>query len=314
MNTTSLRQSIIQTLSYFDMFDMPLTREELYRWLWQPPAVSYQEFVVFLDIHDTGMPWAYVQGHYVLKKRESLIEKKQEGGHIVHTKLQIAKKAAKKLRWIPFVRACCVCNTVAGGGVKPDSDIDVFLIIQERRLWVTRLLVTLVLSLFFLRRTKTRVTNKICLSFYVTTNQQCLCHVRMPEPDIYFAYWMHHLIPVYDPDHSLGVLMEKNTWLQEYLPHASLAHAPQSSVQIHHTRISQKVQQVFEYFFGGKRGDFFEKKTKAVQLKKMQHNTTSLQHAGDTRVMISDSILKFHENDRRMYYRDLWQERWNKRV
>ena len=32
-----LRQSIINTLAYFDLADYPLTKEELFSWLWQPP-------------------------------------------------------------------------------------------------------------------------------------------------------------------------------------------------------------------------------------------------------------------------------------
>jgi hypothetical protein len=49
-----------------------------------------------------------------------------------------------------------------------------------------------------------------------------------------------------------------------------------------------------------------------MQLAKMKMNLHSLQNEADTRVVISDEMLKFHENDRREEYRDKWLEKCNK--
>ena len=43
-----LRQSIISTLAYFDLADFPLTLEELFIFLWEPPIVSRDEFLPVL--------------------------------------------------------------------------------------------------------------------------------------------------------------------------------------------------------------------------------------------------------------------------
>ena len=39
-----MEQSILRTLAYFDLADYPLTKEELFSYLWQSPAVSYGVF------------------------------------------------------------------------------------------------------------------------------------------------------------------------------------------------------------------------------------------------------------------------------
>ena len=47
---------------------------------------------------------------------------------------------------------------------------------------------------------------------------------------------------------------------------------------------------------------------KKIQLAKMSHNTTSAAKKIDTtEVVISDTMLKLHETDRRVLYRDTWQ-------
>ena len=40
-----LEQAILRTLIYFDLASFPLTKEELFAFLWQPPAIGYEEFL-----------------------------------------------------------------------------------------------------------------------------------------------------------------------------------------------------------------------------------------------------------------------------
>jgi hypothetical protein len=56
----------------------------------------------------------------------------------------------------------------------------------------------------------------------------------------------------------------------------------------------------------GKYGDLIEGQAKGIQQAKMKFNFGSVQNAGDTRVVINDKMLKFHEKDRRVEYRDEW--------
>ena len=44
-----MEQSILRTLAYFDLADYPLTKEELFSYLWQSPAVSLRRFLDFLN-------------------------------------------------------------------------------------------------------------------------------------------------------------------------------------------------------------------------------------------------------------------------
>ena len=43
----------------------------------------------------------------------------------------------------------------------------------------------------------------------------------------------------------------------------------------------------------------------------MDKNVGSLQYKDDSRVIINDNMLKFHENDRRIYFKKRWIDRCN---
>jgi len=47
---------------------------------------------------------------------------------------------------------------------------------------------------------------------------------------------------------------------------------------------------------------------KKVQIEKMSKNNKSLAKENDTRVIISDNMLKFHENDRRDFYQNKFKQ------
>ncbi|MBP9732603.1 MAG: hypothetical protein KBD29_04055, partial [Candidatus Magasanikbacteria bacterium] len=69
---------------------------------------------------------------------------------------------------------------------------------------------------------------------------------------------------------------------------------------------------VLEYVLQGHFGDWIEDIARSFQRRKIMHNSRSLVHAKDTRVVVNDSILKFHENDRRLRYRDEWLQKLEK--
>lgn len=303
---TSLHHSILQTLAYFDLFSYPLTKEELYQWLWCPPGISYFDFICELE---TCPHVEETFGMYHLSGRKDIVGIRQQRIHIVSKKLRIARRAVKKLRWIPFVRSVFVCNTVASGGVSEESDIDVFIIVKQKRLWLTRFLISVVLGVWRLRRTHTSVANKICLSFYVTDDALDLSVLSWGKPDIYLMYWIYQLIPIYDPDDYASLVYKKNTWVRRYIPYGAEPYILDERYRVSQMYLQRIWKRMWEAMWGGAYGDLLENQAKTVQQQKMRRNTTSVQDAADTRVVVSDSVLKFHENDRRAYYRDLWRKR-----
>lgn len=298
--------SIIQTISYFDIFNTPLTREELLRWLWGKKAVDYTDFAKHLDDLEKQNKISKKSGYYFLPGREEIINIRQRAVPLVEEKMQIAVRAGKKIRWIPFVEAMFVCNTVAGGGVKKTSDIDVFIIIKNGRLWISRFLTTIIMSLFGLRRSKTKIINKICLSFYVTNNGLDFSNLKINDPDIYLIYWLENLIPVYDPHDALKKIRHRNQWTKKYLQNAKENYQTLYRWKANDSKISKIIKTFFEKAWIGNYGDLMEAQAKSIQQTKMNLNFSDPNKTNKLGVIINDNILKFHENDRREQYRDEW--------
>lgn len=308
-----LKQSILRTLAYFDVFGYALTKEELRRFLYG-----------YTDNPDLQIDnWPNKDGFYFLPGREENVAARQRAVKWFEQKMKIAKRAIKKLRWAPFLRAVFVCNTLAGPGLVEDSDIDVFVVVRKGRLWLARLLATLVLSLFGLRRTKKIFKDRVCLSFYVTDDNLNLSKIALDEDlsgvalaktDIYLMYWLAQLIPIYDPDNLHTSIQRANQWVKKYLPNAFVPYELSERLQVSNGKISKFIKNLLEKMWSGKYGDLIEKQAREAQKARMKMNYASAQNEPDTRVIVSDQMLKFHENDRRVEYRDLWIERCKKYV
>jgi len=315
-----VRQSILQTLAYFDVFDYPLTSLELERFLClritdthraflfgNNPDLRIDQGVVFEQLQHLIQlkQLQHKEGYYFLPGREKIVVKRQRNIWFVERKMKRALRGIKKLARVPFVRAVFVCNTVAGVGVEESSDIDVFIVVKKGRIFLARAVATFYLSLFNMRRTKRKIKNKICLSFYVADNNLNLSGIAF-EKDIYLMYWLTQLIPVYDPDNLFKSLQKANTWVKKYLPNAFQSYDLIPRWKVMPGKVANGIKKLLEKMWTGNYGDLMEKQAKIMQLNKMKMNVSSVQNESDTRVVVNDDMLKFHEKDKREEYREVW--------
>ena len=82
-------------------------------------------------------------------------------------------------------------------GLHADSDIDLFVVTQERRVWLARFFMTLMMWVYSIKRSGKITRKRFCLSFFVDRNNQNLESLLLHKRDIYLPYWIAHLVPVY---------------------------------------------------------------------------------------------------------------------
>ena len=288
--------SVLSSLAYSDLFRQPLTAPELYRRLWQPPAIEYADFLLHLEQLVARGLITSRQGFYWLPDSAASVATRQRRVVWNEKKLRLARRGARLLALVPFVEGVFVCNTVAAGTADRDSDIDLLIITSPKRIWLSRFLATVVLSLARLRRHGARITNRLCLSFYVTRDALDFSSVRIVLPDVYLAYWTAELLPIYDPNGLMALIQTQNTWAKAYLPH-----------RLEQYRLVSTYAAVGPVRRFPLIGGSLERLAKTIQLSYMSARGRA---TGEKKgVIISDTMLKFHEQDRRADYQRAWHER-----
>lgn len=303
---TDLEQSIVRTLCWFAVFERPSTGFEIWKWLIEPAraydlsevsrVIESSEWLKVRIVEENGY---FIIGGVPRPRTEEIIEKRS------CNYLNAAKKF-KKLRLVTnyfklFSSVCAVgaVNSIAWWNTNEQSDIDLFVITKPNSIWSTRFWMVLPFMLFG-ARPGVSVQDPFCFSFFTTSNALAMNHLRLKEGDHYFAFWLKSLVPMFDHDSNLHQLQDENTWADRVLPNASF----RRSHPLHH---SSFFFPVFPFL------PFFESFFRSISCKRFPIVIRNLANK-DSRVVVSDDMLKFHETDRRAEFENRYCELVNKHL
>lgn len=303
-----MEDAILKTVAYFDLFEYPLTALELSRYLRAENGLfGAPTLFEIISILETSPRLKSLlesrQGFFFLKGKSSHLESRRERYVMADKKFKIALRGVRRLRWVPFLNFVAICNNLSSNNAKADSDIDLLIGVKHGRLYLTRLLVTVILSLMGLRRHGKKIKDRLCLSFYLTDQSYDLDSLRIHEDDLHFAWWASQITPILGHE-NFDAFFSANNWLSRFIQ------VPMVKKPSHRRMIGNKELGIWnlEKLLSGKSGDFLESVARKIQHVKFSGNTQSIADSPDTRVVISDSILKFHENDRRLAYREKYYQ------
>lgn len=298
----SYQQAVLATLAYFDIFDHPLTLDELNENLigFEPDRTH-----VALYLRDSKKIHNE-EGYITIAGREKIIqERKENRAHVIKLWKRVHRYA-----WVfsivPYLRMVAVCNTLAFNNIKPGSDIDLFIIAKHNRLFTARAVLTALLHLLGVRRHGTKVADRFCLSFYVTDNHLSLASLAQTPYDIYLAYWVKTLAPITGRETYLSFLL-KNQWISDYFPQKP---KPNEERLEKTSFLLTVLQRFFEFILNTQLGQKLEDRLAAYQKKRAENKKRHLGPESD--IIIKENILKFHNIDRRKKIRELWEERLEK--
>lgn len=311
-----LDRSILATLAYFDVFDYPLKVEELWRWLYAENLENWSAIaqVAPADVEQALaasqlQPFIERAGSFItLRNRSNIIATRMERKTANQRKWHRARFAARVLRLVPFVKFIGVVNTLALNNAGPESDIDFFVIVGRGRLWLTRFLVTALIHGLGIRRHGTKIANRVCLSFYVSDAALNLAPLKLTglDDDVHFTYWVTQFIPLYDRGGVWQEFTAQNRWALNRVPHG-FSGTPQPLFR--DSAVIGTLRGIPELLFQGFVGRSLEAVVRWVQVGLMKHKVASRRLDPTTDVVVNDNVLKFHENDRRGRYREMFHQR-----
>ena len=248
--SSSLERAILETLAYSDVFDYPLTLDELHRYLTYP--ATKEEVINCLN---TSLFVSSNSEFYFLPKRDLLVDIRRERDTLSLPAFRRALFYGHILGIFPFVRMVAMTGSLAVLNLSKDADMDYMLVTQSGRLWLAR-----ALAVTFGRFMRL-FGDRICVNLLVTESA-----LEWQPQDLYSAREMCQMIPISGAD-VYQRLREENPWIETYLPNAESTPATTPKIQPRRAWL----QKIFEFLILRKLGDVLEKWSMDFQIKKISN-------------------------------------------
>ena len=207
---SQLEQSVLLTVLYADLFDYPLTIHELYDRLIDT-APSRAEFCQAVD-NLTGIALERSPGFVTWTGRRELIGRRRRREERSEGHWRDARRYAAWLRLIPFVRMVAVSGSLALDNNSSDGDIDLFCIVERRRLWLVRIVLVVLSRLT--RLLPNLFPRYLCPNYLLTLDA-----LELEEQNLFTAYESIQAVPIWG-QRVYQRFLRTNAWIKEYLPHA----------------------------------------------------------------------------------------------
>lgn len=292
------RKALIQTITFFDIFDFALTREEIcdYMLYKQWTLAELREFTN----HEAFL--VETHSHVYLKGRPLNVAVRKDKEHQARKLIKKAKKHVKFMQMLPFVRTVALCNSLSFYNAERESDIDLFIITEKKRLFLARTMVWLYTQLLGLRRHGNKTKGRFCLTFFVNRDALNLEKIKF-EDDIYFAFWLRLMRPLIGQK-TYREFISKNPWIKEYFDYE----IDQQKHLLPESKRLIRLQKILEFPLKGFFGNFIETILKSWQKKRSEKKAQKLENRDG--IIISDNVIKFHNQDMRKQYHTLWERRY----
>jgi predicted nucleotidyltransferase len=206
MELPVVKENILATLAYFDLFNYPLTRVEIYLFLQN--KYDY-------DFFDDALESLLLSGHiflfdkfYTLHNDHYLVVHRLTGNKKADELIKIALRVGELLIRFPYVRGIAISGSLSKNYADEKSDIDLFIITAKNRLWIARTFMHCLKKLTFLVKKE----DYFCMNYYIDEQ-----HLEIPEKSIYTAIEVGTLIPL-QGDITFEKFYSANLWIKNFIP------------------------------------------------------------------------------------------------
>jgi hypothetical protein len=196
--------AVVETLAYSDVYDWPLTAAEVHRFL--PIAASPTDVDAALATPGLVHLVASVEDCHMLRGREHLAGlRRRRAAACARLWPQVVRRG-RMLARIPFVRMVAVSGSLAAGAAADGDDVDLFIVTDDGRLWLSRALAIAA------GRLPPRHGATLCPNYMLAASR-----MELAERDLYTAHELAQLVPLFGRD-TYAALLQRNRWYREFLP------------------------------------------------------------------------------------------------
>ena len=215
-----------------------------------------------------------------------------------HEKMLVgrAQKYIHHLMWIPGIEMIAIVNSLSMFATHPDSDIDLFIITRPRRIWLVRFLITMQFLLQKVWRKGNAVRGNFCLSFFITTEAMDLSKISISH-DIYLYFWVYYMKPIIARWRIYEQFLKANNWV---------------ALDLKQRIVNEKFlfQNTNGWSSDSPISPLYALLNACIRCFFLPYTKRSYRLLWKPEwVIIADTILKFHDNDRRANIRDVILEK-----
>ncbi len=311
---TEIQKDILRTLAFYDVFEIPMTGEEIHLVTCNSKLVTRNPSPVSLVEIQKTLSAMLLEGalereevFYCLKGRRAIVKQRKMRYPESLRKLLKSQKWIRLLHKLPFVRNIYFAGSVAMQNARVESDIDLVIVSKQGRVWSSRFFVNSVLAVLSMRVhgrhwvgrnllayglrlfgydggtvDQTRGTNTLCTAFFIDESVEP--KTVLPD-DRQFQFWVERWMPIQ----------------VESMPRTSPIH-----LEVARGRKVHKVKRLFEMIVSIIPERVFRWGQEKVLMPRQLRERAK---AGNGDVVLGDSVIKLHLVDRRREYEDAYLDR-----
>ncbi len=240
-----LKNNILKTLLYYDIFSHPLKADEIFTFL---PRNSIPKEEVESKLNefstDSSSGFAEKEGYYYIKPFEENVEKRIQRENNSKRMWEAASVVTHIIKRFPFVRSVMITGSLSKNSSDETSDLDFMVITAEGRLWITRTLLMLFKKVFLFNSYK-----YFCINYFITQS-----HLEIEEKNIFTATEIATIKGAYNTG-LMNEFISKNGWIKNYFPNYILCDPKLHNSNFKINNRKSRIQKVFELLFKGPIGN-----------------------------------------------------------
>jgi hypothetical protein len=274
MRLEPIESAIVRTVLYADVFNFPLTVEEIHHFL------IYDEPVSLEQVRDLVVNSSWLQHtldsngvHYAYKGRYELFAiraaHEQASAHL----WPLAVRYGRWLARLPFVRMVGLTGALAMRNASADDDdLDYLLVTTAGRVWLARAFAILLVRLGRLGGVE------ICPNFVLAETA-----LEQDKRDLFMAHEVAQMVPLFGND-LYWRMRAANTWVKGHLPNADAPYHLEKEQEIEPGW--RVLKRSVEILIGGRLGDTLER---------WEYRRKLVRFAPELRTPYSSALLDEHQ-------------------
>lgn len=280
-----VEEAILKTILYADIFNFPLTFDELHHFLIAETSVSRFELEYTLAASAFLRDHIECQPPYLVRAgRADLIEIRLQRENASDRLWPQALRYGRWLSRLPFVRMVALTGAVAMRNAAHErDDIDYVLVTHVGRVWLAR-----AFAIILVRVARWRGI-ALCPNYVMAESA-----LEQEQRDLYIAHEVAQMVPLY----GFGLyetLRIHNRWVFDFMPHAhgSYHQAKECALGTPWTQIKKGL----EWLLGGRLGAAIERWEYERKRRKFAREMAARQQASPHAAHIDEEQVKGHFDD-----------------